>query len=35
MAPDSEVRGMTHIEGVAAKQLITEVRELLKTLPQS
>ena len=35
LAPDSEVRGMTHIEGEAAKQLITEVRELLKTLPQS
>jgi hypothetical protein len=34
MAPDAEARGMSHIEGVVAKQLITEVRELMKALPQ-
>lgn len=34
MAPDPEMRGMSHIEGVVAKQLGTEVLELLKALPQ-
>jgi hypothetical protein len=34
MAPDAEARGMSHIEGLAAKQLALEMRELLKDLPQ-
>ena len=34
MAPDAEAGGMSHIEGLAAKQLNSEVRELLKALPQ-
>lgn len=34
MAPDAEARGMNHIEGVVAKQLGLEMRELVKTLPQ-
>jgi hypothetical protein len=34
MAPDAEARGMSHIEGVAAKQLALEMGELLKDLPQ-
>jgi hypothetical protein len=34
MAPDAEARGMSHIEGLAAKQIGAEARELLKSLPQ-
>jgi hypothetical protein len=34
MAPDAEARGLSRIEGLAAKQLGLETRELLKDLPQ-
>jgi hypothetical protein len=34
MAPDAEAGGVSHIEGLAAKQLALETRELLKDLPQ-
>jgi hypothetical protein len=34
MAPDAEAGGMSHIEGLAAKQLGLETRELLKDMPQ-
>ncbi len=34
MAPDAEARGVSHIEGVVAKQLSAEMREVVKTLPQ-
>lgn len=34
MAPDAEAHGMSHIEGLAAKQLALETRELLKALPK-
>lgn len=34
LAPDPEVRGMSHIEGVVAKQLASEVQNLIKALPR-
>lgn len=34
LVPDPEVRGMSYIEGVVAKQLASEVQELVKALPQ-
>jgi hypothetical protein len=34
MAPDAEFGGVSHIEGVVAKQLSLEMRELLKDVPK-